>query len=178
MDVALQLYLISFGLKFEAVGVFMAASQVVKIIASALAKFLQSKKKDKLAVVVCSALVLLSITGILIWQQAVVIYIFTLIVAFACQLIHTVMFVRFVKSGVKTGYIYDTLYHRDFFQNTGRGITMIAYVLSSMFPIMFGLGIGTSILTGVFGVMSLNDDDKKNQANAENNSLENENLQA
>ena len=173
MDVALQLYLAYNGLTFEAVGVFMAASQIVKIIASALAKFLQSKKKDKLAVIVCSALVLLSIVGILIWQQAVVIYIFTLIIAFACQLIHTVMFVRFVKSGVKTGYIYDTLYHRDFFQNTGRGITMIVYVLSAMFPIMFGLGIGTSILTGVFGTLAINDDDKKIQKISENDKVEN-----
>ena len=178
MDVALQLYLISTGLKFEVVGVFMAASQVVKIIASALAKFLQSKKKDKLAVIVCSALVLLSITGIMIWQNAILIYILTLVVAFACQLIHTVMFVRFVKSGVRTGYIYDTLYYRDFFQNTGRGLTMIAYVLSSMFPIMFGLGIGTSILTGVFGVLSLDDDDKKIQKISENDKVENSAIKA
>ena len=37
----------------------------------------------------------------------------------------------------------------------------------SMFPILFGLGLGTSILTGVFGVLAVDDLDKKEQEDVE-----------
>ena len=155
MEVVLPLYLAVNGLSFTAVGVLLAAGQVVKIISSIFAKFLQNRNKDVLAVIIFASLFFVSLVIILVVKNSLIIYIFNLVVTFSCQGLQTIIFVKYVKSTVKNGYIYDSIYYRDFFQNTGRATPITIFVLSSLFPLVFETGIISCIFTGIFGVVSV-----------------------
>lgn len=162
-EVILPLYLNVKGLSFTAVGIFLAAGQIIKILANIFTKLLQNKNQDIFAVIIFSTLFVISLSTIIFVQNSLVIYIFNLIVTFACQGMHTIVFVKYVKSTVKNGYIYDSIYYRDFFQNTGRATSVTILVLTSIFPIVFGVGIVSSVLSGVcgiFAVKKVNEDEK------------------
>ena len=116
---------------------------------------MQTKNQDILAIIIFSTLFFVSLIVILLIKNSLVIYIFNLIVTFSCQGLQTIIFVKYVKSTVKNGYIYDSIYYRDFLQNSGRTTTIILFILSGMFPLVFGLGIISSVITGIFGVLSV-----------------------
>lgn len=152
-DTFLPLYLAINGLSFSAVGIFMAAGQVLRIAGSYVAKFMQSKKWNIFWTVCCSVLFLSAGFVIMLSRNNVVIYIMNLIITFSFASIHTLLFNWFCKNQKRNSFVYDSMYYRDVFQNAGRIVA--SGLICLVFTSAFWIGIGTSALNGVFGSLAV-----------------------
>lgn len=162
----LPLYLAINGLSFSAVGIFMAAGQVLRIVGCYCAKFMQVKKWDIVWIVVCALLFLCPVIVIMFSKNNVVIYIMNLLITLSFSSIHTLLFNWFCKNQKRNDFVYDSMYYRDVFQNSGRiiAIGFFSLIIASA----FWIGIGTSILNGVFGTLAVKKSKKDEISNSEN----------
>lgn len=166
-DVILPLYLYINGLSLTVVGTVMALAYLIKIAANYLAKFLQSKNLTRFLIIFSSCILFAALTFIFFTKSNVAIYIATLFISFAHQMLFTSLFSLFVKDQKQKNMYYDSLLYRDIFQNIARGSLGCMYLIVPSFTVMFGFAIFSSVLMGFSGIKCVNhfnNNSSKNEA--------------
>lgn len=164
-EVVLPLYLYTTGLSFTAVGVLVAGQYAINIAGGYLGKFLQSKKLEKLGVILSSVLFTASAFVMLFVKNTYVLYAFTIVFSFAYYLMFTIIYRKFTTDQKQKNYFYHTIFYRDVFQNGAECFCASVFLVAPLFTVMFGVGIASCIGIGATGYTCLTK--YKNNSNTE-----------
>ncbi len=142
--VFLPLYLYSKGLSFTATGFILVLQEVVFIAGSYVSKFFSKINKEKLLVILCSAMICVSIVLIWLIQNVIIIYILTLLISFCFQGIFVLLLQKFFVEQRQKGFLQNSLFYREVILNFSRASTCGIYMIGLIAPVMFGVGIAFS----------------------------------
>ena len=155
------LYIYSQGLSFTATGFIIVLQEVLYIFGGYVAKFMEKKKKAKPTLLVSALFIMLCIMLILFIKNVYAIYIFNLIISFFFQIVFVIVFSRFCKTQKQQNNLQDAVFYRDMFQSTSRGMVALVLFLTMNMPLIFGIGVVCSGLTGALGIKVMEEKPKK-----------------
>ena len=154
------LYVYSQGLSFTATGFIIVLQEVLYIFGGYIAKFIDKKQKNNIALIVCCSFIALSILLMFLIRDVIAIYIFNLVISFFFQIVFVIVFSKFCKIQKELGNLQDAIFYRDMFQNISRSSVALVLFITLNMPLLFGLGIAFSGLTGILGIKAINSDKK------------------
>lgn len=146
MDNVLPLYLYINNLSFESVSIIIVLIELCKILANYFAKYLTSKNKYLICTILSFSVFLISSILILIFKNAVVLYILSCLISVTFPLTFVPMFKLFCKKISADNYIFDGMTNRDFYIFIGKiPLYSCYFVIPSMYS-CFAIGIVSSII--------------------------------
>ena len=148
LDVILPIFLYINNLSFSSVVIVMALVEVGKILANILSKYIYSKGKPYLSVLIYCGLYFVSIILIMTIRSAVGLFIISSIMGITFPLVFVPIFKTFCNQINMDSYQFRGMINRDFYILTFRPVLYLPYLLVPSFLVQFGLGM---VACGVLG---------------------------
>ena len=147
IDTLIPIYLYVNNLSFEAITTVIALVELFKIIANIIAKKLVSLKLLKLSCIISFVIFITSLTFILIFKNATLLYIFSSIIAISFPLSFVPLFYIFCKQSKTKADTISDMALRDIDIFAPRGLYYLTFFLGGFTtPIMLGFASGISML--------------------------------
>ena len=141
LDIILPLYLYINNLSFESVAVVMALVEVGKILANILAKYIYSKGKPFVSVIIYCCLYVTAVVLILTIKSPVALYIISCVMGVSFPLVFVPLFKAFCSQIGIDNYQFRGMIYRDFYILTFRPVLYLPYLLYGNFLVQFCIGV-------------------------------------
>ena len=136
----IPVYLYYSGLSFTGAGLLVSLNEVFKIFANYISFVARKYNKEKLFVIIASALLAVEICSMLFVFNVYALFVIILFMAFSVQFIFVTLFTEYVKQQKALGYYQDAVFCRDVILNSSRSLFCATYFILFSFPLLFIIG--------------------------------------
>lgn len=146
----LPLYLYYSGFSFTAVGIVMALNLVIRILGNYLSVYLEKKNLSKFNVICNSIIIMISTILVIFIKNKYILYGLTIVINFSFQMIHIIMFTKYLNESKSKGIYYEAIIQRDEYLSLSRATYSAIFLIVPTFFVIFiiailcGAGVGTS----------------------------------